>query len=163
MVPLAAAVAQEVVAPFQVLARPWDVLLENLVQVLGTSEDSAQGCLRKDQALVFEKEAILGLTPLIGVAVLTSETPFQARLSLELVERLSEVLVDVADSAMRDFLGRKRTLAVLLVQVASTGTVEPVFPPAEFQVKTLALEETLGKRASVGPGIVEQVVLEEVL
>lgn len=152
---MAAAVAQQVVAPFQVLARPWEELGENLVQMMWNLEDSGQGCFPKDQALVFEKEALMGLMPLLGEAVLPLETAFQTPLSAELVERLAEMLLDVADSATRDFLGRKRTLAGLLVQVASTGTVEPVFPPAAFQVANLALEETLERRASAGAGIVE--------
>lgn len=159
----AAGAAREVVAPFQVLARPWVELMEYLVQMLVNLEDSAQGYILKNRALVAEKEALLRLVPLAGAAVLTLETPFQAHLSGELVERLAEVLVDLADSVMGNVLGRKRTLAVPLVQVTSTETVEPVFPQTPSQVGTLALEETLRKGASTGAGIVELAVLEEVL
>lgn len=138
-------------------------LVEDLAQVLAKVEDSTQGYFLMDRASVMVKEALLDLALLVGAAVVTPEAPFQTSLSAELMERLVEVLADVPDSATRGFLGRKRTLAVLLVQVGSTGTLEPVFPAAAFQVGNLALEKTLGRGALGGAGIVEQAVLEEVL
>lgn len=165
LVPLTAEAAPKVAAPFEVFTCPWVELVEDLAQVLMKVEDSTQGYFLMNRALVIVKEALLDLALLVGAAVVTPEAPFQEQTSLsaELVERLAEVLADVSDSVTRGFLGRKRTLAVLLVQVDSTGSVEPVFPAAAFQVGNLALEETLGRGASAEAGIVEQAVLEEVL
>lgn len=94
--------------------------------------------------------------------MVTSKAPFQTRLSAELVERLPDVLVDVVDSAMMNLSRMNRALAVPLGQVASTGTMKPVFKPVAFQIGALVLEETSAGGASERTGMVEKAVLEEV-